>query len=174
MAKSVSLKSSRTKSAAARVLSSRVSYRGPVFSITTDEVEEPGGVRARRDVIRHSGSVVVMPVLESPEVSHEAKQRLADLVVRERKLVAGNFSEPVTTALIGARPIKTRARRVAGGYRVTGRKMFASMLEAADFVMVGASLEGAASVVRRVISRKSSYLTISTTARARNERISEM
>jgi alkylation response protein AidB-like acyl-CoA dehydrogenase len=88
---------------------------------------------------------VVMPVLESPEVSHEAKRRLADLVVRERKLIAGNFSEPVTTALIGARPIKTRARRVEGGYRVTGRKMFASMLEAADFVMVGASLQGAAS-----------------------------
>jgi alkylation response protein AidB-like acyl-CoA dehydrogenase len=86
---------------------------------------------------------VVMPLLKSPEVSSEPKQRLADLVVRERRLIAGNFSEPVTTALIGARPIKTRARRVEGGYRVTGRKMFASMLEAADFVMVGASLEGA-------------------------------
>lgn len=46
----------------ARVLSSRVSYRGPVFSVTTDEVEEPGGVRARRDVIRHSGSIVILAV----------------------------------------------------------------------------------------------------------------
>jgi alkylation response protein AidB-like acyl-CoA dehydrogenase len=87
---------------------------------------------------------VVMPVLESPEATIETKQRLGDLIVRECKLIAGNFSEPVTTALIGARPIKTQARRVAGGYRVTGRKMFASMLEAADFVMVGASLEGGA------------------------------
>jgi ADP-ribose pyrophosphatase len=33
-----------------------------VFSVTTDEVEEPGGVRARRDVIRHSGSIVVLAV----------------------------------------------------------------------------------------------------------------
>jgi alkylation response protein AidB-like acyl-CoA dehydrogenase len=88
---------------------------------------------------------VVMPVLESPEVAAENKRRLADLVVRESKLIAGNFSEPITTAMIGARPIKTRARRVAGGYRITGRKMFASMIEAADLVMVGASLEGAAS-----------------------------
>jgi ADP-ribose pyrophosphatase len=33
-----------------------------VFSVTTDEVQEPGGVRARRDVVRHSGSVVVLAV----------------------------------------------------------------------------------------------------------------
>jgi ADP-ribose pyrophosphatase len=55
-------KSAGTKSKQARVLSSRVSYQGPVFSVTTDEVEEPGGVRARRDVIRHSGSIVVLAV----------------------------------------------------------------------------------------------------------------
>jgi len=79
---------------------------------------------------------VVMPLLESAEVSAEAKRRIAELVVHDRKLIAGNFSEPVTTSLIGERPLKARARRVDGGYRVTGRKMFASMLEAADFVLV--------------------------------------
>jgi len=31
--------------------------------------------------------------------------------VRERKLIAGNFSEPVTTSLIGERPLKAQARR---------------------------------------------------------------
>jgi alkylation response protein AidB-like acyl-CoA dehydrogenase len=79
---------------------------------------------------------VVMPLLQSPEISVETKRRIAELVVHERKLIAGNFSEPVTTSLIGERPLKTRARRAEGGYRVTGRKMFASMLEAADFVLV--------------------------------------
>jgi alkylation response protein AidB-like acyl-CoA dehydrogenase len=79
---------------------------------------------------------VVMPLLQSPEVSVGTKQRIAALVVRDRKLIGGNFSEPVTTSLIGERPLKARARRVEGGYRVTGRKMFASMLEAADFVLV--------------------------------------
>jgi alkylation response protein AidB-like acyl-CoA dehydrogenase len=79
---------------------------------------------------------VVMPLLESGEVSAETKQRLVDLVVRKRQLLAGNFSEPVTTSLIGERPLKARARRVQGGYRITGRKMFASMLEAADYVLV--------------------------------------
>ena len=56
------VKSAGRKAKRARVLSSRISFRGPVFSVTTDEVEEPGGVRARRDVIRHSGSIVVLAV----------------------------------------------------------------------------------------------------------------
>ena len=68
---------------------------------------------------------VVMPLLESAEVSADTKRRIAELVVHERKLIAGNFSEPVTTSLIGERPLKTRARQVDGGYCVTGRKMFA-------------------------------------------------
>ena len=79
---------------------------------------------------------VVMPVLQSAEVSKEAKQRVADLVVRQRRLIGGNFSEPGTTSLIGDRPLNVRARPADGGYRITGRKMFASMLEAADYVMV--------------------------------------
>jgi ADP-ribose pyrophosphatase len=50
----------------ARVLSSRDSYRGPVFWVTTDDVLEPTGVRVRRDVVRHSGSVVVLAVDDQP------------------------------------------------------------------------------------------------------------
>jgi alkylation response protein AidB-like acyl-CoA dehydrogenase len=79
---------------------------------------------------------VVMPVLQSAEVDRAAKELIADLVVRQRKLIGGNFSEPGTTSLIGERPLSARARRVDGGYSITGRKMFASMLEAADRVLV--------------------------------------
>jgi ADP-ribose pyrophosphatase len=43
-----------------RVLSSKTVFRGKVFHVTSDEVVEPNGVRARRDVVRHQGSVVVM------------------------------------------------------------------------------------------------------------------
>jgi ADP-ribose pyrophosphatase len=50
------------RSSQARVLSSRTVYRGPVFHVTSDRVAEPGGIRARRDVIRHSGSIVVLAV----------------------------------------------------------------------------------------------------------------
>jgi ADP-ribose pyrophosphatase len=66
--------------ARARVISSIESYRGPVFSVTTDEVLEPGGVRARRDVIRHSGSVVVLPMDDTrrePRVLLERQYRHA-------------------------------------------------------------------------------------------------
>ena len=86
---------------------------------------------------------VVMPILQSPEVSDCSKAMIADLVVRQRKLIGGNFSEPGTTSLIGERPLAVRARQVDGGYSITGRKMFASMLEAADYVMVMAYPDGA-------------------------------
>ena len=64
----------------ARVLSSQEAYRGPVFWVTTDEVIEPTGVRVRRDVVRHSGSVVVLAVDENsvdPRVLLERQYRHA-------------------------------------------------------------------------------------------------
>lgn len=63
-----------------RVISSKTAFRGPVFSVMTDEVEEPGNVRARRDVIRHSGSIVVLPLDDSgrkPLVLLERQYRYA-------------------------------------------------------------------------------------------------
>jgi len=73
-------KPARRKSAKARLVSSRTVYRGPVFWVTTDHVEEPNGVRARRDVIHHSGSVVVLAVDDSgatPRVLLERQYRHA-------------------------------------------------------------------------------------------------
>jgi ADP-ribose pyrophosphatase len=60
----------------ARVLSSVEPYRGPVFWVTTDDVLEPTGVRVRRDVVRHSGSVVVLAV-EDGKVLLERQYRHA-------------------------------------------------------------------------------------------------
>ena len=88
---------------------------------------------------------VVMPVMQSAEVGTQAKRHLADLVVRHKKLIAGNFSEEGTTSLIGERPLRARARPVADGWSITGRKRFASMLEAADYCMVIAYPDGATS-----------------------------
>src|SRR5438105_4016213 len=94
---------------------------------------------------------VVMPLLESVEVSAEAKQRIAKMVVHDRSLIAGNFSEPITTSLIGERPLKTRACRIDRGYSVSGRKMFASMLEADDYVLVMAYPDKATSPFAGII-----------------------
>jgi ADP-ribose pyrophosphatase len=64
----------------ARVISSRVVFRGPVFSVTTDKVVEPSGVTARRDIIRHPGSVVILAVDDTrsrPRVLLERQYRHA-------------------------------------------------------------------------------------------------
>jgi ADP-ribose pyrophosphatase len=71
----------------ARLFSSRTAYRGPVFWVTTDEVQEPGGIRVRRDIIHHSGSVVVLAVdgskqarvLLERQYRHAAKDYLWEL-----------------------------------------------------------------------------------------------
>jgi ADP-ribose pyrophosphatase len=75
-------KTSKAKRASskAKVISSRTVYRGPVFWVTTDEVQEPGGVRARRDIIHHTGSVVILAVDDSgatPRVILERQYRHA-------------------------------------------------------------------------------------------------
>jgi ADP-ribose pyrophosphatase len=75
-----SRKPTRNKRSKERIISSTTVYRGPVFSVTTDHVEEPGGVRARRDVIHHAGSVVVLAVDDSgspPRVLLERQYRHA-------------------------------------------------------------------------------------------------
>jgi alkylation response protein AidB-like acyl-CoA dehydrogenase len=88
---------------------------------------------------------VVMPIFESDEITTAAKQRIADLVVRQGKMIGGNFSEPGHTSLISERPLTVKAHKVSGGYRITGRKMFASMIEAADYVLVLVYPESASS-----------------------------
>jgi ADP-ribose pyrophosphatase len=64
MVKSSASQPSRSRSKA-RVLSSRVVYRGPAFWVSFDQVLEPSGVRARRDIVHHTGSVVILAVEES-------------------------------------------------------------------------------------------------------------
>jgi len=75
-------KSARRNSSSkrARIVSSRVVYRGPDFYVTTDQVKEPGGIRVRRDLIHHSGSVVVLAVDDSrtiPRILLERQYRHA-------------------------------------------------------------------------------------------------
>jgi ADP-ribose pyrophosphatase len=74
MAKS-SRQPARSKRSKELILSSRTVYRGPVFWVTTDQVEEPGGVRARRDVIHHTGSVVVLAVDDSVSIPRVLLER---------------------------------------------------------------------------------------------------
>lgn len=62
----------------AEVLSSRVSYEGPIFRVLTDRLREPTGKEVTRDVIRHNGSVVILALEKS-------KNKKAPLVLVERQ-----------------------------------------------------------------------------------------
>jgi len=71
---------SRAKKSKPRLVSSRTVYKGPVFWVTTDHVIEPGGIKVRRDLIHHSGSVVVLAVDDSkpkPRILLERQYRHA-------------------------------------------------------------------------------------------------
>lgn len=72
------------------VLSSRVSYEGPLFRVVTDRLREPTGKDVTRDIIRHNGSVVILAlekskskkdplVLVERQFRHAAQQYLYEL-----------------------------------------------------------------------------------------------
>jgi ADP-ribose diphosphatase len=66
------------------VLSSKTVFQGRVFNVTRDNVREPNGITAIREVIRHSGSVVILAVdLSAPE------PRL--LLERQYRYAAGDY-----------------------------------------------------------------------------------
>jgi ADP-ribose pyrophosphatase len=68
------------KKQSARVVSSKVVFRGPVFSVVSQQVEEPDGVRVRRDLVQHPGSIVILAVDDSgkiPKVLLERQYRHA-------------------------------------------------------------------------------------------------
>jgi ADP-ribose pyrophosphatase len=86
----------------ARVLSSREVYRGPAFWVTTDQVLEPGGVRVRRDIVRHTGSVVILAVDETgavPRILLERQYRhAAQQFLWELPAGRNDGEEPLTAA----------------------------------------------------------------------------
>lgn len=66
----------------AKLVSSKLAFKGKVFNVFTDTVIEPGGHKTTRDVIRHNGSVVILAVDESsnpadPDVILERQYRHA-------------------------------------------------------------------------------------------------
>ncbi len=70
------------KSSKVKVVSSKVVYEAPVFYVTSERVVEPSGVQVRRDLIRHPGSVVIMPLDESGRTPRV-------LLIRQYRYAAG-------------------------------------------------------------------------------------
>ncbi len=74
----------RKRKQTVKVLSSKTSFKGKVFSVTSDKVIEPNGVTAIRDVVRHSGSVVVLAV-------DDCGQQPRVLLERQYRYAAGDY-----------------------------------------------------------------------------------
>jgi ADP-ribose pyrophosphatase len=74
-----------------KILGSEMIYQGPVFGLRRDEVMEPTGLRATREVITHPGSVVVLPVLDDGRIvmirqyRHATRQYLWELVAGRKE-----------------------------------------------------------------------------------------
>ena len=98
-------------SSRARLISSKVLYDGRVVRLRLDQVIEPGGVRAAREVVAHPGSVVVMPCLADGRVV---------LVRQFRYAVGQSLWELVAGSLKpGERPLAAARRELVEetGYR---------------------------------------------------------
>jgi ADP-ribose pyrophosphatase len=104
----------------AKVLSSKLVYQGNVFGVRHDHVIEPGGMKTTRDVVTHSGSVVILPVLSDGRV----------LMVRQYRYTVGDFLLELVAGRMepGEKPLQAARRELAEetGYRA---KHFQKMME---------------------------------------------
>ncbi len=65
----------------AKILESNMLFAGDVFGVRRDRVMEPGGLEVIREVVTHSGSVVILPVFPDGSI----------LLVRQYRHAVGRF-----------------------------------------------------------------------------------
>ncbi|MGB7730274.1 MAG: NUDIX hydrolase [Candidatus Acidiferrum sp.] len=112
----------------AKILNSKIVFHGKVFGVRRDEVEEPGGVRATREVITHSGSVVILPVFDDGRIlmirqyRHATRQYLWELV-------AGRVDHGESVKRAAARELKEET-----GYRAAKYQAFLSFFPSPGFL----------------------------------------
>src|SRR5258707_5322594 len=111
-----------------KILNSPTIYEGPVLGIRRDEVIEPSGVRATREVIPHPGSVVVLPVLPDGRIlliqqyRHATRQYLWELV-------AGRMDPGETPKVAAARELIEET-----GYRAKRFRVFLDVFPTPGFL----------------------------------------
>jgi len=100
-----------------RVLKSTMLYQGKVFGVRRDEVLEPNGIRARREVITHPGSVVILPVLDDGQILMIQQYRYATRQFMW-ELVAGRIDEGESVKKAAARELREETGYSAKRYSV--------------------------------------------------------
>jgi len=111
-----------------KILRSDVVYQGPVFGVRRDEVVEPTGVHATREVVTHPGSVVVLPVLDDGRI----------ILVRQYRHATGLFLWELVAGRIerGENPRLGAARELVEetGYRARRFRVFLDVFPTPGFL----------------------------------------
>jgi 8-oxo-dGTP pyrophosphatase MutT (NUDIX family) len=111
-----------------KILSSRVVFTGKVFSVWHEQVSEPGGVVAGRDIVVHPGSVVVMPVFPDGKI----------LLIRQYRHTARDFLWELVAGRVdqGESPVAAAHRELAEetGYAARRLKQLLEILPSPGFV----------------------------------------
>ena len=114
--------------ATAKILRSEIIYQGRVFGVRRDEVREPDGLRATREVITHPGSVVVLPILPDGRIllirqyRHATRQYMWELV-------AGRIDSGESVRRAAARELIEET-----GYRARRFRVFLDMFPTPGFL----------------------------------------
>lgn len=90
---------------------SKVVHQGPLFSVEALSWRDPQGREIRRDVVRHPGAVLIVPVLDDSNV----------VFIRNRRIAVGDWllEFPAGTLELGEDPALAAARELEEetGYR---------------------------------------------------------
>ena len=107
---------------------SEVVFRGRVFSVTRDRVVEPGGKKVVRELVRHPGSAVILPLRSDGHL----------LLVRQFRLAPRQFLWELAAGRIdgGESPLEAARRELLEetGYRAARWKRLAEVLPSPGFV----------------------------------------
>jgi ADP-ribose pyrophosphatase len=118
----------KKKRATAKILRSKMIYQGPVFGVRRDEVVEPTGVRAIREVVTHPGSVVVLPVLPDGRI----------ILIRQYRHATHQFLWELVAGRIepGENPRRGAARELIEetGYRAKHFRVFLDVFPTPGFL----------------------------------------
>ena len=107
---------------------SEVVFRGRVFSVTRDQVVEPGGKKVVRELVRHPGSAVILPLRSDGHL----------LLVRQFRLAPRQFLWELAAGRIdgGETPLEAAGRELLEetGYRAARWKLLAEVFPSPGFV----------------------------------------
>lgn len=112
----------------ARVLQTKIIYKGNVFSVRQDRIVEPGGVRVTRDIVVHRGSVVLLPIFPDGSV----------LLVRQYRHAVGTSLWELVAGRVEAgesRPAAARRELIEEtGYTASRMKQILEIFPSPGFV----------------------------------------